>query len=333
MGTARLLVEAAGPLTTIQDSGRRGWMRFGVSPSGPVDSLAFRAALAAVGAEAGDGLALELSMGGLTLGCREGACGFALAGPGFTAHLDGAPLGGWTVGTLHAGQRLTVRSGTGNWGYLALAGTLDVRRWLGRAATHAGAGLGAGAVVAGQELAAEDCRVLAPRGFAAPPDAAPIDTVRAVLGPQERFFTAADRARLIAEPFRTTARMDRMGLVLDGPALVPTSLDMPSEAIAFGNLQVDGAGRITLLLADHQTSGGYPRIATLLSRDAARVAQLPAGAMVRIQPVSAAEAVRIARAEAARQQTWLAAVAEAEPLETRLMQRNLITARVDMDDG
>jgi allophanate hydrolase len=333
MATARLRVEAAGPLTTVQDAGRRGWMRFGVSRSGPVDSLAFRAAVAAVGAEAEEGVAIELSMGGIALRSVEGAVGFALTGPGFIAELDGVALGDWAVGTLHAGARLVVRGqvGAGNWGYLAFAGAPQVRRWLGRAATHSASGLGAGAVTAGQVLRLEGCRTLPARGLPVPGDAAAITTVRAVLGPQERFFDEADVVRLTGETFRTSGRMDRMGLVLEGPALVPTRLDMPSEAIVFGNLQVDGAGRITLLLADHQTSGGYPRIATLLARDAERVAQAPAGAAFRIKLVTAEEAVRIARAEAARQRAWLAQVADAETLEARLMGRNLITARVDED--
>lgn len=186
-------------------------------------------------------------------------------------------------------------------------------------------------MTAGRLLRLEGCRMLPARGLPMPGDAAAITTVRAVLGPQERFFSAADVARLTRDGFRTTPSMDRMGLVLEGSSLVPARLDMPSEPIVFGNLQVDGAGRITLLLADHQTSGGYPRIATLLARDAERVAQLPAGAEFRIVLVTAAEAVAIARAEAGRQRAWLAQVADAETLEARLMGQNLITARVDED--
>ena len=329
-----MLVEAAGPLTTVQDGGRRGWMRFGVSPSGPVDAVAFGMALAAVGMPpGGDGVAIELSMGGITLRCVEGACGFAVTGPGFVAGLDGAVVGDWSAGTIRAGQRLVVRSGMGAWGYLALAGTPGVRRWLGRAATHAGIGLGAGLVQAGQALVVEGCRTVAPRTLAPPPTVAPIVRVRAVPGPQERFFAAADVARLWAEPWRATGRMDRMGRILEGPRLMPTRLDMPSEPMTFGNLQVDGEGRLTLLLADHQTTGGYPKIATLLRADAMRVAQLPAGAKFRLEAISAAEAVAAARAEAARVAGWLAAAADDEPLAARLLSRNLITARVEDEGG
>lgn len=329
---ARLLAEAAGPLTTLQDVGRRGWMRFGVSRSGPVDPLAFRAALSAVGEDPDTGVAIELSMGGIAVRCVEGRCGFALTGPGFAAQVDGVAQGCWTVGLLNAGERLVVRSGGGNWGYLAFAALGPVRRWLGSAATHAGSGLGGGVITAGSAWQVEGARPPEPRGLAEPDDAAPITVARAVPGPQDRFFTPGDLGALTVGMFRTTAAMDRMGLVLAGPALVPTRLDMPSEAMTFGNLQVDGAGRITLLLADHQTSGGYPKIATLLARDAVRVAQLPAGSAFRIALVSAAEAVAIARAEAVRQQAWLAQVADAETLGDRLMRRNLITARVEPDE-
>jgi allophanate hydrolase len=307
-------------------------MRFGVSRSGPVDAVAFQMALAAIGADPENGLAIELSMGGLDVTCMGGACGFALTGPGFTATLDGLALGGWMVGWLRAGQRLVVRSDAGNWGYLALSGTVETRRWLGRAATHTGSGLGAGMIAAGQELAVEEASPAEPRALPTPPDLAPISLARAVLGPQQRFFTPKDLEMLAAVTWGATARMDRMGRILEGQPLVPTRLDMPSEPMTFGNLQVDGQGRVTLLLADHQTTGGYPKIATLLARDATRVAQLPANRSFRLKLVSATEAIAIARAESARLQSLLAEVRNAESLEMRLAARNLITAHVEDED-
>jgi biotin-dependent carboxylase-like uncharacterized protein len=328
MSEARVRILAAGPQTSVQDRGRPGWQRFGVSPSGPVDRLSFEAALSALG-DCSGGLALELSGGGITIMCEGGPLGFALCGPGFTAEVDGAHPGGWAVGMLEPGSRLVVRAGGGNWGYLAFAGRLRVPHWLGSAATHLGSGLGGGAIAAGLELAVSDCRPVPCRALPLPRQDAPIEVARAVLGPQDRFFDASVQARLVEEPFRATQRMDRMGMVLDGPRLVPLRLDMPSEAIVRGALQADGEGRVTLLLADHQTTGGYPRVATLLSGDADRVAQLPPGAAFRISLVSPARAVAIVRAERARQQDFLAGLATDEPLEARLMRHNLITARVE----
>ena len=127
---AQLLVEAAGPLTTIQDAGRFGHLRRGVTWSGPVEPWGFAAAQAVLGTA---GPAIELSHGGLTLRCTEGSVRFALAGGDFTATLDGQRLGCWTTGVLTAGARLVVRDGAvGNWATLGFGGMLDCPRWLGR---------------------------------------------------------------------------------------------------------------------------------------------------------------------------------------------------------
>lgn len=330
MTTALLRVDAAGPLTSIQDRGRPGWLRLGITASGPVDAMAFEAAVTA--ARCPNPVAVELGGGGITVTCKAGTVGFALCGPGFTATVDGTALGSWSVATLEAGSRLVVRSGTGNWGYLAFAGQLQAARWLGSAATHSALGLGGGRLVPGRALIVEGAASLPRRLLPAPAPATPIQRVRAVAGPQQRYFPAEALAMLGDQPFQTTAKMDRMGLVLDGPPLVPLRLDMPSEPIVFGNLQVDGDGRATLLLADHQPTGGYPRIATLLRPDAIRVAQLAPGSPFRIDLVTADSAVAAARTEAARMSAWLAEITDDEPLESRLASRNLITARLDDED-
>jgi allophanate hydrolase len=269
VSTVRLLVEQAGPLVTIQDAGRRGLMRFGVPHSGPVDRLAFAAAHAVLGNPPG-APAIELSPGGLTLLCRSGEVDFALTGGDFAAELDGVALGAWTVGRLLPGTRLRVRPGAaGNWAYLAFAGRLDTRHWLGSAATHALAGLGGGALVAGQELTVEPAtREVTPRPIPPPPAAPP--SARIVIGPQDRFFPPPALAALTCAEFRASARLDRMGLQLEGPALIPTALDMVSEPAVRGALQVNGTGGLSLLLADHQTTGGYPKIAVLIGADADR---------------------------------------------------------------
>jgi allophanate hydrolase subunit 2 len=112
MARCVLLVEQAGPLTTLQDAGRFGHLRHGVTWSGPIDRAAFAGAHAALGNA--PGTAIELSHGGITLRCVEGEAGFALTGGDFAARVDDTLLGGWTTGVLHAGQRLQIRDGGGS---------------------------------------------------------------------------------------------------------------------------------------------------------------------------------------------------------------------------
>lgn len=328
MTLVRLAVEAAGPLTTLQDAGRAGLMRFGVPASGPVDRLAFAAAHAALGNPPG-GTAVELSLGGIALRCLEGEVGFALTGGDFAARVDGAALGPSTTGVLRAGERLAVRDGAiGNWAILAFAGDLAAPRWLGSSATHALASLGGGTVRAGDVLTIEARPPAQARVLPLPPaDAGP---VRIVPGPQERWFAPDALATLLGFGFTAGAAFDRMGLVLGGPPLPPRSLDMLSSPLVRGALQANGAGVLTLLLADHQSTGGYPRLATVIGADVDRLAQARAGAAVRFVAVTAAEAVAAARTAAAATAAYLRRVAATEEtLAERLAWANLIDGVVD----
>lgn len=326
---ARLVAETAGPLTSIQDSGRLGAMRFGVARSGPVDRLAFAAAQAATGSK---GAAIEVSLGGLVLRCVEGEVGFALTGGDFAATLGGVALGSWATATLRPGDRLAIREGVGgNWGVLAFAGTLVTRTWLGSAATHAPAGLGGGRVVAGQALVVEDARAVEARALPRPPE--PATVFRIVAGPQERYFPPAALAALTRETFAPTAAFDRMGMVLSGPPLVPLALDMLSEPIVRGAVQVNGAGVATVLLADHQTTGGYPKIATVISADLDRLAQLRSGTPFRFAAVSAEQGVSAARAAHEAATDWLRHLANPVSFADRLHAANLIDGVIDATAG
>lgn len=321
MGDARLRIEAAGPLTSIQDAGRPGWRRFGVPPSGPVDRRAFAAAVGAVG---GARTAIEVSLGGLTLVAEEQSVAVAITGAA-RADVNGVEVGGWCVVTLQPGARCRIRVAEGNWGYVAPAGRIEAPEWLGSASTHFIAGLGGGTLANGAALVIRDGQAdLASVAIPQPPASEPITVVRAILGPQQRFFSAAVLADLAQGTFAASPRFDRMGMVLDGPPLPPLSIDMPSEPAVRGALQIDGDGRMSLLLADHQTTGGYPRVAVVIDPDIDRVAQLPAGSSIRFYMVDEAEA--IAHTRRAHQQTtdWLNSVSAGARPRAPLMTANLV---------
>ena len=330
MPRAVLIVEQAGPLTTIQDAGRPGHMRHGVTASGPVDRPGFAAAHAALGNEPG-GAAVELSHGGITLRCIEGEVGFALAGGDFAARVDADSLGSWTTGILRPGSRLTIRDGMhGNWATLAFAGSIDCRRWLGSAATLALAGLGGGRLVAGDTITIDADPVGENASWHYPEPPAETGPVRIVLGPQQQFFAAESIEALLSQPFAAAPAFDRMGMVLDGPSLPPLSVTMLSAPLLRGAIQVNGVGAATILLADHQTTAGYPRIATVISADIDRAAQHRPGETLRFAAVDVAEAIAIARRKAAASAGYLRLLAAGQgSLAERLFSANLIDGVVD----
>jgi biotin-dependent carboxylase-like uncharacterized protein len=301
MSNAVLSIGFAGPFVSIQDGGRAGLMRFGVPWSGPMDRRSCAAANLALGNPA-TAPAIEVSLGGLSLTCLSGEVGFAVAGGGFILDHAGATHGSWTVAALRAGERLTIRRGPwGSWCYLAFAGALQVPRWLGSAATHVLSGLGGGKLTAGQTLTIEDaeCRTPGHRDIPCPIAARPRHSVRVTLGPQDRFFRPETLQDFLAGPWRMTDAWDRMGVRLAGPSVAPIGpLDMPSEPIPRGAIQVAGDGVASILLADHQTTGGYPKIATVLDCDLDAMMQLRPRDPVRFEPVRSDQAVALARAAA-----------------------------------
>lgn len=337
MTDARLRVTQAGPLVTIQDAGRQRMLRYGVPASGPMDRAAFAVANALLGNLA-SAPALEVSLGGLTVECIEGNVTVAVAGGGFRVTIGDTLREAWSVVTLHAGSRLSIRSGPwGSWCYLAFAGTLQARSWLDSRSTHAASGLGGGKVEAGQILSIGDAdtRPERERVLACPPWLAPGKRLAIVLGPQDRHFARTSLAALANEPFTLTDAFDRMGVRLSGPSLTPAAvLDMPSEALVRGSIQVAGDGVATVLLADHQTTGGYPKIATVVSSDIDRLAQMRSGDTVRLVPVPPESAVEHARSHARRLAALLQdLVRPPETLLVRLLSSNLIDGVVSGHEG
>lgn len=324
---AVLSVAFAGPLVSLQDAGRPGNMRYGVSASGPMDRLAFEAAHAALGNAPGQ-TAIEISLGGLILQCKEGAVTLAITGGDFVVEHAGRKTASWTVLTIQKGERLAIRAGsTGSWAYLAFAGEVQSEAWLASRSTHSTSGFGGGLLQAGQVLKLRDATRREDRlGDIAKPDFAPGGATRVVMGPQDRHFTKDAVARFLADAFEVTQAYDRMGMRLRGATLgLEDALSIPSEPIVRGSVQVSGDGVPTVLLADHQTTGGYPKIATVLSPDIDRLVQLRAGQSVRFASVSPQEATAEARTYAAQKAKYLSRISIARgTLEQRLMRENLI---------
>jgi len=288
----------AGPQVSVQDGGRRGMMRFGVPASGAMDRKALAIANVALGNPA-TAACIEVSRGGLMLDCLSGRVTVAVAGGGFILDIGGTRGGSWAVFTMAKGQQLTIRPGPwGSWTYLAFAGQSDAPAWLGSQSTHAQSGLGGGRIVTGQDIRIGNAATRDDRAgiIPCPVWARPGHLLRAVPGPQDRFFAPQTMQVLATSVYHLTDACDRMGVRLKGPDLTPlAALGIPSQAIVRGSVQVAGDGVPTVLMSDHQTTGGYPKIATVLADDIDRFAQLRPHDAIRFRMVTADDAVRIAR--------------------------------------
>ena len=295
--TTKLVVNQAGPYVSVQDDGRMGYMRFGVPKSGPMDRFSFTALKTILGGSESFS-AIEISVAGLQLMCTGDSVTAAVVGGQFHVDVDGNKIGSWSIFTLEPGQTLSIRGADeGSWAYLGFAGAVDWPTWLGSRSTHLYSGLCGQPLKAGDQIEVLQPKVLGEsRELSAPGFSRFCGSVRAVLGPQESLFTAAAIQNFVEKEFAVTPDYNRMGMTLQGPRLnIQQVLSMPSEALMRGSVQVTGDGVATILMADHQTTGGYPKIATVISSDINQLAQAQPGESLRFRLISAEEAVAVAR--------------------------------------
>ena len=304
--------------STVQDLGRVGSQAQGVPVSGALDGLSLRLGNALVGNPPGMA-ALEILYRGASFEVAAETARVAVAGPGASLSLGEPrrPAPAWQSVTLARGMAFQIGLGDQSvCAYLAVEGGIAVPLVLGSASTYARAGLGG---VAGRALRAGDLVPLATtraserpeRRLPRPPPADGGQPIRVVLGPQQEYFTDEALAALLAGEFRVSNNADRMGMRLDGPLLRHRhGWDIVSDAIATGAIQVPGSGQPILLLADHQTTGGYPKIATVVSADLPLVGRRRPGDALRFVAVTVEEAEQLARNEDRR---LAALVASIEP--------------------
>lgn len=336
MPDATLQVRFAGPFVSYQDAGRPAHMRFGVPWSGPMDRLAHAVANTALG-QSELSTAIEVSLGGMVIECTQGEVTLAVAGGEFAIEHAGTCMSGNVVLTLRAGEHLSVRAGpSGSWSYIAFAGEVVAPEWLGHTTTHSTSGLGGGPIATGDVITIRNAEIRQTRegAFPLPDFIRTPGSVRVVMGPQDRYFTTSALEHFANATFTLSDAFDRMGVRLLGPNLtLEHALSIPSEPITRGAIQVAGDGVATILLADHQTTGGYPKIATVISSDLDRVAQMRAHDTLRFAAVSADEAVKIARNRADFVAGYLAEISIPKGnLSQRLMSANLISGVISATD-
>lgn len=279
------IIEVSG-LATLQDSGRTGWRKFGVPASGAMDGFALHAANRLAGNDPGCA-AIEVGLGDVAFRARHD-CVIAVTGVGFgvSVYMWDFPLwssyyvrGGWTI-------RLD-KLDSGMWAYLAVSGGVLTPPTLGSASTYLrgpfggldGRPLQAGDVLR-SGISSQPLNDLAARTL--PPEARPHYSdnpiLDVILGPQERHFTGESMETFLSSDYAVSPTSDRMGYRLEGPALTHCrKKELISEGMTTGAIQVPASGQPIVMMADSPTTGGYPKIGTVVSADLPLLAQCSPG--------------------------------------------------------
>ncbi|MBP8217334.1 MAG: biotin-dependent carboxyltransferase family protein [Thauera sp.] len=309
-----LEIVSPGAFASLQDGGRHGFRRIGVPWAGVLDRRLMRIANALADRDE-NAPVIECFDGGLHVVAHGGAVKLAVAGDA-VVEVDGPDgrrqLAPWRSVTIAEGEALRVRKmGSGRIAMVAVVG-LDLPAVMGSASTYVRAGLGGvdgRALAAGTRLALNDADAWGSDRVLTQPPAADERPIRLVPGPQADHFSAAALEALVGGDYRVTAEADRMGVRLEGAKLEHSgAADIVSDATAAGSIQVPGAGQPIVLLADAQTAGGYPKIATVITADLGRLAALRPGQTLRFATVTAAEGAQIARAAEAETRALIAAI-------------------------
>lgn len=294
---SRLVVASIGPASSVQDGGRHGAQRNGLTVSGAMDRLSLAAANTLVGNEP-FAASVEIGPFGASFTARDGAVRLAIAGAPRNADIGGSPVAMDTSVTLKDGETLTLGFARGGaFTYLAIEGAIRGEPVFGSLAVNARAGLGSPyprPLQAGDEFnvdaasGAPELRIELPRPVSGP--------IRVLLGPQDDEFDDANKALFLDSEWKISATSDRMGYRLEGPAIKHLhGHNIVSDGTVNGSIQVPGNGAPIALMMDRGTSGGYPKIATVITADLGRLAQTSAGAAFRFKAVSMAEAQDEAR--------------------------------------
>jgi antagonist of KipI len=298
-----LRVEKPGLFTTIQDLGRPHAMSAGVPPGGAMDRFAHRAANLVTGNDE-NAATLECTLSGPQLVALR-PCLVAITGADFDPRVNGRPAPMWTGVFLSEGDELSF--GGRRWGarvYIAVAGGIAGDRWLGSLSTNLLAARGG---MHGRLLAAGDVIAVSsvPTGPAISGRLLSLDhrpayadhTLHAIAGPHVRRLDSQGRKAFFGSAFKVSRDADRMGYRLEGPVLEVSGDELLSFGLVAGAVQVPRSGQPILLMADHQTAGGYPVVATVTSAATPVAAQLLPGDELWFAEVTIESALRMRAAQ------------------------------------
>lgn len=294
----KLEILTPGPLSTIQDLGRFGYMQSGFSPSGAMDTHAAKTANILVGNAMGEGV-IEMTMMGLSakFDCDSVIC---LTGADMAPTLNGDPIPMYRSVAVHEDDVLKLGAAvSGMRGYLAVAGGFDLPQVMGSVSTNLKCAIGGfegRKLKAGDKLPLRRSADLSQFGerHIAPFVYDSAVCVRAVAGPQDDYFTDEGLQTFFSKEYRVSPKSDRMGIRLEGDKVESRDgVDIISDGIVTGSVQIPSDGHPIVMMADRQTTGGYAKIASVITPDLKLLAQLQPGNTVKFVRVSQAEAEKI----------------------------------------
>ncbi|HHT20560.1 MAG TPA: biotin-dependent carboxyltransferase family protein [Tissierellia bacterium] len=298
---AMIKIQQSGPLTTIQDKGRYGYMQYGMMPAGAMDELSMYLANLLVGNDPTEAVIEAAYLGPtITFDADEVV---AVTGARCTLSLNGEEVPMWRSLSVQAGDVLKLSPVTqGLYVYLAFSRGLDVPLIMGSKSTYLRGKLGGlegrklktGDVIAlGEEKRPDPGLMLDPYHL---PEFKSKRILRVVLGPQDDYFTEEGITNFLSQDYTITQEADRMGYRLDGePIAHKAGPDIISDGIAHGTVQVPGNGLPIILLSDRGTTGGYTKIATVIAPDICALVQMPPGSKLNFDAISVEEANAIYR--------------------------------------
>jgi antagonist of KipI len=299
-----LLFEKPGILTTVQDLGRQGYRRFGINPGGVMDRCASPLINILLGNDENVAV-VEVHFPTAQI-VFEADTIFALGGADFGAELDGEPLDNWRP--IFAAKNSTLnftRKNSGHRAYLAVMGGFKLEKWLGSSSTNLTAcvgGIDGRKIIAGDRLELRQTHSRPNRDISHVKVSASLlpfysrfPTVRVLAGAEYQLLSEEGRELLTGQDLTITNASDRMGFRLLGePISLNEPLELLSSAVDFGTIQLLPDGQLIVLMADHQTTGGYPRIAHVISQDLPLMAQLGPGDKVGFHLIEQGEAEQLA---------------------------------------
>lgn len=281
--------------TTVQDLGRYGYQQFGVSPSGAMDTYSLIVANLLVGNKI-DEAGLEASFTGPTIEAQSDMV-MSICGGDFSPTVDGQAVGLWRSFLIKKGQVLSVgQCKQGARTYIAIAGGINVPSVLQSKSTLLNGSFGG---YEGRALKKGDTlygypSIRKPFKFVHPdliPEYKKQLEVRVIRGPHHHLFTKQSVSKFFNEEYLITSQSNRMGYQLIGPKLQHVKgPDIISDPLPLGGIQVPASGQPIILMADHQTTGGYTRIGTVISVDIPSLAQAVPDTRIRFTEVSLDEA-------------------------------------------
>ncbi|WP_187431471.1 5-oxoprolinase subunit C [Roseobacter fucihabitans] len=292
--TAHLKVMSAGPSMSIQDLGREGHLAYGLTRGGAADRLALHEGAALLGQSAACAAIEMVGIGGTFEATADTV--IALTGARMVATLEGAPLVWHACHSLPAGAKLVIGGvQSGNYGYLHIAGGFDTPRHMGARASHLNAQIGA-PLQRGDALAFDPTKSARAGYFLSPDNRLQGGVIRVITSFQSDHFSSETRERFARTAFRRDPRGNRQGVRMDTDApgfYAEGGLSIVSEVITTGDIQVAGDGAPYVLMCESQTTGGYPRIGTVIPSDLPKVAQAPVGGAIRFEFISHDAAIDI----------------------------------------